>query len=57
VWEYINPLFVYSETAGGERKESSNATFRCHRYGPDHPALSGQDLDPERYASMNRLMR
>ena len=57
VWEYINPFFVYGKRAGGEEMEHSNATFRCHRYGPDHPALAGRDLDPARYAALNRLLR
>ena len=57
VWEYINPFFVYGKRAGSEKMEYSNATFRCHRYGPDHPALSGRDLDPDRFANLNRLMR
>ena len=57
VWEYINPFSVYGSRTGGEEPENSNATFRCHRYGPDHPALEGRDLNPDRYASLNRLMR
>ena len=56
VWEYINPYFEYGKRTGNEKIEYSNATFRCHRYGPDHPALAGRDLDPARYASLNRLM-
>ncbi len=32
-----------------------NALFRAYRYGPDHPGLRGKDLDPGRYANMNRL--
>ena len=57
VWEYINPFFVYSGAAGGPGgAESTNATFRAHRYGPDHPALAGRDLDPRRHAALNRLL-
>ena len=57
VWEYINPFFMHSEAAGGAGgMEYTNATFRCHRYGPDHPALAGRDLDPARHASLNRLL-
>jgi hypothetical protein len=41
--------------AAGGVTEHSNAMFRAHRYGPDHPALAGQDLDPDRYANLNRL--
>lgn len=54
VWEYINPFFL----AGANRanpNDLSNAVFRAHRYGPDHPALEGKDLDPARYANINRL--
>ena len=51
VWEYINPFF-YPDS----RSDSiSNTTFRAHRYGVDHPALKGKDLDPDRYANVNRL--
>ena len=57
VWEYINPFLVYGARTGREKPENSNATFRCHRHGPDHPALSGRDLDPAWYANLNRLMR
>ena len=57
VWEYINPFFTYGESSSSGKMEYSNATFRCHRYDPGHPAFVGRDLDPDRYASMNRLMR
>ena len=58
VWEYINPFFLYSDAAGGAGgTEYTNATFRCHRYNPDHPALAGRDLDPRRHAGLNRIMR
>ena len=50
VWEYVNPF--YGEAGGGPPQ---NGVFRAHRYGPDHPALIGRDLDPERYANINRL--
>lgn len=57
VWEYINPFFMYSGAAGGVGgMEYTNATFRCHRYGPDHPALAGRDLDPGRHAGLNRIL-
>jgi len=29
--------------------------FRAHRYGPDHSALAGRDLDPAHYANLNRI--
>ena len=57
VWEYINPFPVYGRRTGREKQENSNATFRCHRYGPDHPALAGRDLDPARYANLNSMLR
>ena len=57
VWEYINPFPVYGARTGREKPENSNATFRCHRYGPDHPALAGRDLDPARFAALNNLLR
>jgi Arylsulfotransferase (ASST) len=51
VWEYINPVFTPGAgAAGGGPRDASNAVFRAHRYGPDHPALQGKDLDPARYA-------
>ena len=52
VWEYVNPFLVPS---GGETPELINAVFRAHRYGPDHPALQGKELDPARYGNINRL--
>ena len=52
VWEYINPFF--GQVIPGRSPESVNAVFRCHRYGEDHPALRGKDLDPARYANLNR---
>ncbi len=57
VWEYINPFYVYGKRTGSQRMEYSNATFRCHRYGAEHPALVGRDLDPRRHANLNRLLR
>ena len=33
----------------------ANSMFRAHRYGPEHPALQGRDLDPSRHANLNRL--
>ena len=54
VWEYINPLFI-SGANRANPNDLSNAVFRAHRYGPDHPALEGKDLDPARYANINSL--
>ena len=51
VWEYINPFFVGNPRLGGRM----NSVFRVHRYGPDHPAIVDKDLDPNRYANLNRL--
>ena len=51
VWEYINPEYVYSARDGIR----ANSLFRAHRYGPDHPALAGKDLDPGKYGAHNRL--
>ena len=53
VWEYINPIFGTSTRGTGGTR--SNSVFRAHRYGPDHPALQGKDLDPVRHANLNRL--
>jgi len=56
VWEFINPLMAASgQVAGGTVSGQANSVFRAHRYGPDHPALVGKDLDPDRYANLNRL--
>ncbi len=51
VWEYINPFFVSNHRLGGR----INMVFRVHRYGFNHSALAGRDLDPARYANLNRL--
>ena len=56
VWEYINPFMARSGYgAGGTISGLANSVFRAHRYGYDHPALAGKDLDPDRYANLNRL--
>ena len=56
VWEYINPfLGMGGLHAGGSKSGHANSIFRSHRYGLDHPALQGKDLDPGRYANLNRL--
>ena len=52
VWEFINP-FPINVGAGGVGN-AANSIFRAHRYGPDHPGLRGRDLDPSRYANINR---
>ena len=49
VWEYISPFSLQDPQGYGNR------VFRSHRYGPDYPGLAGRDLDPDRYANLNRL--
>ncbi|MFQ6029002.1 MAG: hypothetical protein ACE5Q6_16095, partial [Dehalococcoidia bacterium] len=49
VWEYVSPLFLPDPQGYGNR------VFRTRRYGPDFPGLAGRDLDPERYANLNRI--
>ncbi len=56
VWEYINPFMAASGYGVGDSISGyANSVFRAHRYGHDHPALQGRDLDPDRYANRNRL--
>jgi hypothetical protein len=56
VWEYINPMLApCGRGVGLTDAEFANSVFRAHRYGPDHPALQDKDLDPARYANLNRL--
>ena len=56
VWEYISPFVGKSgDGVGGTASGFANSVFRAHRYGPDHPALQGKDLDPGRHANLNRL--
>ncbi len=57
VWEYINPLFADSgRIAGGSSSGRANSVFRAHRFAPEDPALQGRDLDPARYANLNRIL-
>ena len=49
VWEWVSPFNVQSPAG------SSPAIFRAHRYGPDHAALAGRDLDPGRLHGLNAL--
>ncbi|MCY4367567.1 MAG: aryl-sulfate sulfotransferase [Chloroflexi bacterium] len=51
VWEYMNPEYVYTVRDASR----ANSLFRAHRYGPDHPALVDKDLDPDKFAALNRL--
>ncbi len=56
VWEYINPFMASSGFGvGGSLSGLANSVFRAHRYGHDHPALQGKDLNPAKYANLNRL--
>jgi hypothetical protein len=50
VWEWINP-FVNTNRRG----QATVSIYRAHRYRVDHPALAGRDLDPMRFANLNRL--
>lgn len=50
VWEWISPFASRAPTG-----QLLTSVFRAHRYSPDHPALAGRELDPERYADLNRL--
>ena len=52
VWEYVNPFFAPDRSG----RNLSNATFRVHRYGPEFPGFTGRDLDPARYANLNRVL-
>ena len=56
VWKYSNPFMARSGYGvGGSRSGYANSVFRAHRYGPDHAALEGKDLDPAKYANLNWL--
>ena len=56
VWEYINPFMARSGYGvGGSISGYANSVFRAHRYGYDHPALEGKNLDPGKHANLNRL--
>ena len=46
-------LAVAAAFARGETR--MNWVFRAYRYGPDYSGLAGTDLDPARYADLNRL--
>ena len=50
VWEWINP-FVNTN----RKSEVTVSIYRAHRYDADHAALKDHDLDPERFANLNRL--
>ena len=50
VWEWINP-FVNHRPNGSV----AVGIYRAHRYSADHAAFAGRDLDPARFANLNRL--
>ena len=50
VWEWISPF-----TNRGPTGALINWLFRAHRFGIDHPALAGKELDPGRYRELNRM--
>ena len=50
VWEWINP-FVNHRSNGGV----AVGIYRAHRYSADHIAFADRDLDPARFANLNRL--
>ena len=52
VWEYIIPFFEPDRSG----ENLSNSTFRVHRYAPDYAGFTGRDLDPARYANLNRVL-
>ena len=54
VWEYINPMPGSGRPVVAGASNTPVSVFRAHRYAPDHPALRGKDLDPGRYADLNR---
>jgi hypothetical protein len=49
VWEWINPVAHRAPNGA-----MTNAVFRSYRYALDHPALSGRELNPDRYRELNR---
>lgn len=49
VWEWISP---FSHRAPNGNMMSW--VFRSYRYGLDHPAIAGRDLDPARHRELNR---
>ncbi len=45
VWKYVNPVDNGEPVNQGDTV-SANDVFRCYRYAPDYPGLSGKDLTP-----------
>ncbi len=50
VWEFTNPFLN-----NNKRGEPTVSIYRAHRYAADHPALIDRDLDPGRFANLNRI--
>jgi site-specific DNA-adenine methylase len=48
-------LGVYQSVRQHNKGEVTVSIYRAHRYGADHAALKDHDLDPERFANLNRL--
>ncbi|MCF8373890.1 MAG: aryl-sulfate sulfotransferase [Bacteroidales bacterium] len=48
VWEYVNPVNGQGPMTQGD-SVAQTQTYKCHRYSPDYPALSGQTLTPQGY--------
>ena len=51
VWEYVNPFQTPDLRTGAP----TNMVFRAHKYGSHDPAILGRDLNPEKYANLNKL--
>ena len=49
VWEWVSPF------AHDYRDTQVTQLFRAHRYGPDHPAVAGRELDPAAHAQLNHM--
>jgi hypothetical protein len=51
VWEWVSP-FLASEPNGN----LVTWIYRAYRYGVDHPALAGRDLDPRANRNLNSTL-
>jgi hypothetical protein len=49
VWEWVSPF------ATGDGAAVNTQIFRAHRYGLDHPAISGRNIDPRGHVTLNRM--
>ena len=50
VWEWINPFVNHRQNG-----KVAVGIYRAHRYPADHAAFANRDLDPGRFANLNRL--